>query len=115
MHASKKKKHSPEGLEYGAILGYVTLVNLKKYETAKDFEGDRERHQVFHPLKSISAKRSVYGFVLENPFRFQSPIPCNGALNFWEYKGDPKLEFPQVFGTSCDNVLQKSPSLDTTS
>src|ERR1019366_1783623 len=56
---------SPDRYPLGSILGTVELVD---YVTASDspwFCGQ-------------------YGFVLRNPVAFKNPIPCRGALMFWE-------------------------------
>jgi len=52
----------------GAILGTVELVDCVSSSDSPWFVGD-------------------FGFVLRNPVAFPQPIPCRGALLFWEVPG----------------------------
>jgi len=49
----------------GVILGTVEIVDCVKASDSPWFRGD-------------------YGFVLRNAVAFETPIPCRGALGFWE-------------------------------
>ncbi len=50
---------------FGAIIGTVEIVGCVEFSTGQWFQGD-------------------FGFVLENPRLLKTPIPCKGALGFWE-------------------------------
>jgi|SRR5882672_765658 len=49
----------------GAILGLVDIVDCVTHSDSPWFQGE-------------------YGFVLANPRPLKTPIPCRGALNFWD-------------------------------
>ena len=53
-----------EELERGAIIGTVEIVDCVRGSDSPWFMGE-------------------YGFVLARPERLQEPIPCKGALSFW--------------------------------
>ena len=61
----KRLKIKPS-LTTGAIIGKIELVDVKKYEN--------------------DSYDSKYGFILENPKKFSTHFPCNGKLNFFEFK-----------------------------
>jgi hypothetical protein len=54
-----------EDLERGEILGTVEIVDSIQDSGSPWFEGE-------------------YGFVLSHPKKLPEPIPCKGALNFWD-------------------------------
>jgi len=54
----------------GAVLGTVRMVDCVEYEHSPWFQGQ-------------------YGFVFENATEFSRPIPCNGALGFWDWELPP--------------------------
>ncbi|MCX6749245.1 MAG: ASCH domain-containing protein [Candidatus Pacearchaeota archaeon] len=71
------KKFGFENLPNGFILGEADLVNVKKYNTAKEFNKDKNKH--------LAAKDwGAYGFILKNIKRI-TPISARGQLNFWEF------------------------------
>lgn len=51
-------------VDYGAIIGTVEIVDCVKKSDSAWFVGE-------------------YGFVLRNPIALPEPIPCRGALGFW--------------------------------
>jgi hypothetical protein len=53
----------------GSILGIVEIVDCVRSSDSPWFVGD-------------------YGFVLKNSVQFDEPIPCRGALGFWEIPED---------------------------
>lgn len=53
---------------FGAIIGTVEIVDCVTASESPWFFGK-------------------YGFVLRNPVKFDKPIPCRGALGFWEFPG----------------------------
>jgi len=68
-------------LVVGAIIGKVELIDVKEYESASQIKKDSKRH-----LASNDLDENKYGFVLQNPKQLRVPIPCNGQLNFFEFK-----------------------------
>lgn len=84
IHASKildKKSMEKFGftdLPAGCIVGKAFLRDVKKYNSEKEHQADRDLHLA-------STAWGNYGFILENPQRVK-PIPCKGKLNFWNFK-----------------------------
>ena len=80
LHDCKRLKIEPEMI-VGAIIGKVELIDVKEYENASQIKIDSKRH-----LASNSESDNKYGFILQNPKQLRIPIPCNGQLNFFEFK-----------------------------
>lgn len=55
----------PEDLTRGAIVGLVDIVDCVRHSDSPWFQGE-------------------CGFVLANPRPLKTPIPCKGALGFWD-------------------------------
>jgi hypothetical protein len=36
----------------------------------------------------VNYNKPIYNWVLANPIKFNEPIPCKGALSFWDYNGE---------------------------
>ena len=68
-------------LTIGAIIGKVELFEVKEYLSASQIRKDSKRH-----LASNDIDENKYGFILQNPKQLRVPIPCNGQLNFFEFK-----------------------------
>ena len=68
-------------LTIGAIIGKVELLEVKEYLSASQIRKDSKRH-----LASNNIDENKYGFILQNPKQLRVPIPCNGQLNFFEFK-----------------------------
>ncbi|MDH3677326.1 MAG: ASCH domain-containing protein [Nitrosopumilus sp.] len=65
----------------GAIIGKVTLYNVKKYNS----DNELKRDQKFH-LASKEFHNKKYGFILKNAKQFRVPIPLMGQLGFFDVK-----------------------------
>ena len=65
-------------LPCGGIVGEAMLINVKDYKKSKDFEKDKRLHLA-------KGGWGNYGFILKDPNRVDF-IPCQGNLNFWEFK-----------------------------
>jgi predicted transcriptional regulator len=84
IHASKvpdakaMKEFGFKDLPTGAIVGKADLVDVKEYKTDSEHKKDRKLHLA-------SKDWGKYGFILFNVRRV-AQIPCNGSLNFWEFK-----------------------------
>ncbi len=68
-----------QNLPTGCIVGKAELVDVKEYQTKKEFDADISLHQV--RLSNWDKKR--YGFILANVQRIE-PKPAKGQLNFFE-------------------------------
>ena len=87
VHASKKiNKESaqrnnldPARLVTGAIIGKVTLYDVKVYDSKNSFLKDKNKH-----LASPDFKNYQFGFLVKNPRRFKKPIPIAGKLRFFD-------------------------------
>ena len=64
-----------------AIIGKVELIDVKEYQNIEEIELDSDKH-----LASKNARDDKYGFILQNPKQLRVPIPCNGQLNFFDFK-----------------------------
>lgn len=93
IHASKKNLWIPElghwlreveydhyPKVYGAIIGKVTLVGTYPTMSLKGQMSSQE-------LAFGDWAAGRYCWKLENPIRFEDPIPCKGSLSIWEYAG----------------------------
>ncbi len=65
----------------GAIIGKVELIGVREYENTAQIKIDSKKH-----LASNDESGNKYGFILQNPKQLRVPIPCNGQLNFFEFK-----------------------------
>jgi predicted transcriptional regulator len=83
VHASKKldkeamQRSGFEELPTGAIIGKVTLIDVKHYNTPEEFRNDQNEHLALSDYEK-------YGFILENPLEIDN-VEINGKLNFWDY------------------------------
>ncbi len=68
-----------EKLTTGAIIGKVELYDVKKYESLKEIQGDKNKH-----YSLITFEEKVFGFILKNPKPFRVPIPYKGQLGFFD-------------------------------
>jgi len=84
IHASKipdkkaMEKFGFKQLPTGCIIGKAFLKDVKKYNSEKEHNQDKN----LHLASSIWGR---YGFILENPKRITPSIPCKGSLNFWNF------------------------------
>ena len=62
----------------GAIVGKVTIFDVKKYNSSKEVIKDGKFH-----LASKNFNNKKYGFILKNPRAFRIPIPWKGQLGFF--------------------------------
>ena len=76
----KRLKIQPE-MTVGAIIGKVELIGVREYENTAQIKIDSKKH-----LASNDESGNKYGFILQNPKQLRVPIPCNGQLNFFEFK-----------------------------
>ena len=77
----RQMKISPSSITTGAIIGKVNLVDVKKYDSNKEFFTDKKKH-----YSILDNTENKYGFILENPKKLRVSIPYLGKLNFFEFK-----------------------------
>jgi hypothetical protein len=75
----KKFGFKDNELVCGSILGKANLIDVKKYANDEEFNQDKDNHLA-------SPEWGDFGFILENPVRFEKPIPAKGQLNFWDFE-----------------------------
>ena len=93
VHASIKpdveecaiRETKPEELDKGAIIGSVTLKDVKCYDTFEKITEDMDLIGVKSDIiKHI--RLPMHGFMLERPEQLEVPIPFKGQLGFWDFK-----------------------------
>jgi hypothetical protein len=67
----------------GCIIGSVDLIAVKKYFTRHDWHVDRPKH--YNPISWY--KNGLHGLILNNAKKLPEPIPVNGKLGLWKWKG----------------------------
>jgi len=76
-----KFRLDPKKLVTGKIIGKVTLVDVKKYETIEEFGADFDKHKA----EDRWFRKPCFGFILENSKRLDKPIPARGSLTFFDF------------------------------
>jgi hypothetical protein len=71
---------APHAIAFGAIIGTVEIVDCVKDSMSPWFFG-------------------TYGFVLRNPVSLTTPVPCRGALGFWDIPADVLSQMREVTRT----------------
>ena len=66
-------------LSFGTIIGEVDIVDCK-------FRFSEENDDLYSPWH----EKGMYGFIRENPVRYDMPVICSGQLGFFE----PHISFP---------------------
>ena len=74
-----KKLKIKEKLTTGAIIGKVELYDVKKYESLKQIQIDKNKHRA-----TIVSQGKRFGFILKNAKPFRIPIPWKGHLGFFD-------------------------------
>ena len=65
----------------GAIIGKAELYDVKKYNSKKEINEDKQFH---HAVIDFQGK--MFGFMLKNSKQFRIPIPFKGQLGLFEVK-----------------------------
>lgn len=71
----------------GAIVGRASLVDVKRYHGISELNDDSHLH-----LAQNNLERKRYGFLLEKPYRFATPIPQKGQLGLFEVRSPVPTE-----------------------
>lgn len=91
VHASSQRRDGrcrllgfdPDGLDYGALIGMVVLVDITPVDEAA-YEALRDRHLLDGPFPGPPC----YAWHLANPRRFEHPIPHRGRTRLFEVAVD---------------------------
>ena len=65
----------------GAIIGKAELYDVKKYNSKKEINKDKQFHHAV-----IDFQDKMFGFMLKNSKQFRIPIPFKGQLGLFEVK-----------------------------
>lgn len=79
-----------KALPHGALVGTINLVNVIKFNSFEEFKRMENKHLACDPNWFKEGK--TFGFILENPYRLEQPIPMKGQLQFFE----TNLELPKL-------------------
>ena len=63
----------------GAIIGKAELCDVKKYESLKEIQADKNKH-----FSSKTVHEKTFGFILKNAKSFRVPISWKGQLGFFD-------------------------------
>ena len=74
-----KKMKIKEKLTTGAIIGKTELYDIKKYETKKEIQEDKNKH-----FSTKKFQEKTFGFILKNSKPLRIPIPWKGQLGFFD-------------------------------
>ncbi len=74
-----KKLKIEEELTTGAIIGKAEIYDVKKYQSTKEIQNDKNKH-----FSSKKFQEKMYGFILKNPKPLRIPIPWKGQLGFFD-------------------------------
>ena len=74
-----------EKLTTGAIIGKAEIYDVKKYQSTKEIQNDKNKH-----FSSKKFQEKMYGFILKNPKPLRIPIPWKGQLGFFN------VELPKI-------------------
>jgi predicted transcriptional regulator len=74
-----KKLKIEQKFTTGAIIGKIELYDVKKYESLKEIQTDKNKH-----FSSKTFHEKTFGFILKNAKSFRVPIPWKGKLGFFE-------------------------------
>ena len=74
-----KKLKIKRKLTTGAIIGKAEIYDVKKYQSIKEIQNDKNKH-----FSSKKFQEKIYGFILKNPKPLRIPIPWKGQLGFFD-------------------------------
>ena len=89
-----KKLKIKENLTTGAIIGKVELYDVKKYESLKEIQEDRNQH-----FSTKKFQKKTFGFILKNSKPLRIPIPWKGQLGFFD------VELPKIKNNKIVNDM----------
>ena len=83
-----------EKLATGAIIGKVELYDVKKYESLKEIQEDKNQH-----FSTKKFQEKTFGFILKNSKPLRIPIPWKGQLGFFD------VELPKIKNNKIINDM----------
>ena len=89
-----KKIKIKEKLTIGAIIGKVELYDVKKYESLKEIQEDKNQH-----FSTKKFQKKTFGFILKNSKPLRIPIPWKGQLGFFD------VELPKIKNNKIVNDM----------
>ena len=89
-----KKLKIKENLTTGAIIGKVELYDVKKYESLKEIQEDKNQH-----FSTKKFQKKTFGFILKNSKPLRIPIPWKGQLGFFN------VELPKIKNNKIVNDM----------
>ena len=89
-----KKLKIKENLTTGAIIGKVELYDVKKYESLKEIQEDKNQH-----FSTKNFQEKTFGFILKNSKPLRIPIPWKGQLGFFD------VELPKIKNNKIVNDM----------
>jgi hypothetical protein len=92
QHKEFRGKFGWSGLDFleplGEIIGSVEIVDCVINHTSIWAEKTNNETYWKNGKNYIKKIKPTYNWVLANPIKFDNPIPCKGALSFWNYNGE---------------------------
>ena len=89
-----KKMKIKEKLATGAIIGKVELYDVKKYESLKEIQEDKNQH-----FSTKTFQKKTFGLILKNSKPLRIPIPWKGQLGFFD------VELPKIKNNKIINDM----------
>lgn len=87
------KGYSFSGLEHGAIIGEVDIIDCVINHDSIWAEKAQQQYRIYdNTTVPQDVPKHIYNWVLANPLVYEKPIPAKGKLSFWE---------PDIFITEC--------------
>jgi predicted transcriptional regulator len=93
--ACKRLKIDQAKLVTGAIVGEANLCNVTSYRTKNSFLKDKNKH-----FASSNYEKPKYGFLVNQPKRFVTPIPIRGKLGFFNVEINGFISGPSLWDCS---------------
>jgi hypothetical protein len=96
IHASKSKEHlhlcsedpfqgylGMSDLAFGSIIGAAQIVEIRRTEDIVEDWAVDPRAETEQQFLMGNYDTGRFGWYLENPVQFKTPIPCRGSLSLW--------------------------------
>lgn len=116
VHASSKRRdarcrelgYDPAALAYGALVGTVTLVDIRPLDAA-GYEGLRAEHGLTAPFPG----EPCYAWCLAHPTRLPEPIPTRGRMRLFTIERLPSTVDRQPSTDCIEHATSDHPSIIT--
>jgi hypothetical protein len=67
----------------GALIGKAVIYDVKKYHNNNEFLSDKNKHL---SLNECFINGNMYGFMIKDAIKFDTPLPYAGKMGFFEAK-----------------------------